>query len=65
MNRTPPMDEATFWEPTDEFLNQANYDLKLLVKTWKDEYGAGGYACLMVLRTIADSVYLPEGQPLV
>ena len=31
------MDEATFWEPTDEFLNQADYDLKLLVKTWKDE----------------------------
>ena len=61
----PPMDEATFWEPTDEFLNQADYDLKLLVKTWKDEYGADDYACSMVLRSIADSVYLPEGQPLV
>ena len=43
----------------------ADYDLKLLVKTWKDEYGADDYACSMVLRTIADSVYLPEGQPLV
>ena len=59
------MDEATFWEPTDEFLNQTDYDLKLLMKTWKDEYGADDYACSMVLRTIADSVYLPEGQPLV
>ena len=55
------MDEATFWEPTDEFMNQADYDLKLLVKTWKDEHGADDYACSVVLRTIADSVYLPEG----
>ena len=38
------MDEATFWEPTDEFMNQADYDLKLLVKTWKDEHGADDYA---------------------
>ena len=29
------------------------------------EHGADDYACSVVLRTIADSVYLPEGQPLV
>ena len=51
--------------PTDEFLNQAEYDLKLLVKTWKDEYGADDAAYSMVLRAIADATYLPEGQPLV
>ena len=61
----PPTDETTFWEPTDEFLNQADYDLMLLLKSWKDEYGADDYACSVALRTSADSVYLPEGQPLV
>ena len=35
------MDEPTFWEPTDEFLNQADYDLKLLVKTRQTASGAG------------------------
>ena len=46
-------------------MNHADYDLKLLVKTWKDEYGADDAACSMVLRAIADATYLPEGQPLV
>ena len=59
------MDEATFWEPTDEFLNQADYDLNLLVESWKKQYGADDAACSMVLRSKADSVYWPEGQPLV
>ena len=48
------------WEATDEFMNYASDDVKDLVASWQEMYGADLYACAQMLRDMSSCIYQAE-----
>ena len=45
------------WEATDDFNNNASDDVKDLVESWQEMYGADLYACGQMLRDMSSVIY--------
>ena len=48
------------WQATDDFNNNASDDVKDLVETWREMYGADLYACCQMLRDMSSVIYQYE-----